>query len=406
MRKEVLAVGCALMVFCGCGKNNAAQHYESGWAAMEKKDYTTAVNEFQQVIDQNSRLAESYRAEGIAYYSEKAYPEAIAAFSRSLNNMDDPDKEFKKDVQFYLAQARMDYGEVDKAGFCGFWIHERLTALGIDNIVVNPADVPTKSSEKLRKSDAVDSGKLARGLRANELKGIYTPDSVSLEMRSLIRLKNSITKDTTRQKNRIKSQLRYLGIGIPQEFLEPFSNWSKRFFAWLKEVETLTPSGRQALDIQIRHWEELRRQKLEMTRALRTLAKTDRFREPLRLIMSIPGFGQATGMAFLSEICDITRFRNAEQLAAYIGMIPMCHSSGEKDGTGDITLRKHAVMRCNLIEAAWVAVRQDPAMNLFFTEQCKRMPKSKAIVKVARKLVNRLYFVLKHQTEYVNSVVS
>ena len=58
MRKEVLAVGCALMVFCGCGKNNAAQHYESGWAAMGKKDYTTAVNEFQQVIDQNSRLAE------------------------------------------------------------------------------------------------------------------------------------------------------------------------------------------------------------------------------------------------------------------------------------------------------------------------------------------------------------
>ena len=68
-----------------------------------------------------------------------------------------------------------------EAGFCGFWIHERLTALGIDNIVVNPADVPTKSSEKLRKSDAVDSGKLARSLRANELKGIYTPDSVSLK---------------------------------------------------------------------------------------------------------------------------------------------------------------------------------------------------------------------------------
>ena len=112
-----------------------------------------------------------------------------------------------------------EYHSVYEAGFCGFWIHERLTALGIDNIVVNPADVPTKSSEKLRKTDTVDSGKLARSLRANELKGIYTPDSVSLEMRSLIRLKNSITKDTTRQKNRLKSQLRYLGIEIPQEFL-------------------------------------------------------------------------------------------------------------------------------------------------------------------------------------------
>ncbi len=68
-----------------------------------------------------------------------------------------------------------EYHSVYEAGFCGFWIHERLTALGIDNIVVNPADVPTKSSEKLRKTDTVDSGKLARSLRANELKGIYTP---------------------------------------------------------------------------------------------------------------------------------------------------------------------------------------------------------------------------------------
>lgn len=298
------------------------------------------------------------------------------------------------------------YHSVYEAGFCGFWIHERLTMLGIDNIVVNPADVPTKSSEKLRKTDAVDSNKLARSLRARELKGIYTPDSVSLEMRSLIRLKNSITKDMTRQKNRIKSQLRYLGIDIPKEYVEPHSCWSKRFIAWLKEAQTLTPSGRQALDIQIRHLEELRRQKLEMTRALRALSRTNQFCEPLRLIMTVPGIGQTTGMVFLSEICDISRFRNAEQLAAYIGMIPMCHSSGEKDGTGDITVRKHAAMRCNLIEAAWVAIRQDPAMNLVYTENCKRMPASKAIVKVARKLVNRLFFVLKYRTEYVNGIVS
>ena len=61
MRKEVLAIGCALMMLCGCGNNSAAQHYESGWAALEKKDYSTAEQEFQQVIDLDSRLAESYR---------------------------------------------------------------------------------------------------------------------------------------------------------------------------------------------------------------------------------------------------------------------------------------------------------------------------------------------------------
>lgn len=271
--------------------------------------------------------------------------------------------------------------------------------------MVNPADVPTKSSEKLRKTDTVDSGKLARSLRANELKGIYTPDSVSLEMRSLIRLKNSITKDTTRQKNRLKSQLRYLGIEIPQEFLTPFPTGRSAFrlVEGDRDAHPERPSGpRHSYPASGRVTPSETGDDTGFT----DIGQDGSIPRTLRLIMSVPGFGQATGMAFLSEICDITRFRNAEQLAAYIGMIPMCHSSGEKDGTGDITIRKHAVMRCNLIEAAWVAVRQDPAMNLFYTEQCKRMPKSKAIVKVARKLVNRLFFVLKHQTEYVNSIVS
>lgn len=176
-------------------------------------------------------------------YSQDASPEAL----HKTLTMSYPDAE---------------YYSVYEAGFCGFWIHDRLTELGIHNIVVNPADVPTMSSEKLRKTDAVDSKKLAVCLRAKQLRGIYTPDAEALEIRSLIRLKNSITKDTTRQKNRIKSQLRYLGIDIPKEYLEPHSNWSKRFIAWLKDVQLKTTSGRQTLDLQIRQLEDLRRQKL------------------------------------------------------------------------------------------------------------------------------------------------
>lgn len=80
--------------------------------------------------------------------------------------------------------------------------------------------LPFTTGEKLRKTDAIDSGKLAGSLRAGELKGIYVPDKVSLEIRSLIRLRDSVTKDQTRQKNRIKSHLRYLGIEIPREYCE------------------------------------------------------------------------------------------------------------------------------------------------------------------------------------------
>ena len=297
-----------------------------------------------------------------------------------------------------------DYHSVYEAGFCGFWIHERLTALGIDNMVVNPADVPTTSDEKIRKTDAVDSAKLARSLRAKELKGIYTPDSTSLEIRSLIRLRSTITKDITRQKNRIKSHLRFLGYEIPAEMCNKY--WPKRFILWLRELDMKTQSGRQSLDFMLDLLENLRKEKLQMTRALRALSRTEQYEKPLELMMSVPGIGQQVGMALLAEIVDIKRFKDAGHLAKYVGLVPMCHDSGDHQGIGDITIRKHSFLRTLIVESSWIAIRQDPAMTLAFEGYCKRMKPSEAIIKIARKLVNRVYFVMKWQTPYVDNVVS
>lgn len=297
-----------------------------------------------------------------------------------------------------------DYHSVYEAGFCGFWIHERLTALGIDNMVVNPADVPATVDEKIRKTDAVDSAKLARSLRAKELKGIYTPDSTSLEIRSLIRLKSTITKDVTRQKNRIKAHLRFLGYEIPEDMCSKY--WPKRFVVWLRELDMKTQSGRQSLDFMLDLLENLRTEKLQMTRALRALSRTEQYEKPLELMMSVPGVGQQVAMALLAEIVDIKRFKDAGQLAKYVGLVPMCHDSGDHQGIGDITIRKHSFLRTLIVEASWIAIRQDPAMTLAFEGYCKRMKPSEAIIKIARKLVNRIYFVMKWHKPYVNSVVS
>lgn len=201
-----------------------------------------------------------------------------------------------------------EYKSVYKAGYCGFWIHERLMELGIDSIAVNPADVTTTTGEKLRKTDAIDSGKLTRSLRAGELKGIYVPDKISLEIRSLIRLRDSVTKDQTRQKNRIKSHLRYLGIEIPQEYCERGRCWNKSFVTWLRSVESACEYGKQTLDQLICQYEDLRKRRLEMIRLLRRLSRTERFSEPLGWLMSVPGIGQLPGMTFMSEIDDISRF--------------------------------------------------------------------------------------------------
>jgi hypothetical protein len=61
------------------------------------------------------------------------------------------------------------YHTVYEAGFSGFWTHYKLKGMGINNIIINPADVPTTQKEQLQKDDPTDSRKLARSLRSGEL---------------------------------------------------------------------------------------------------------------------------------------------------------------------------------------------------------------------------------------------
>lgn len=159
------------------------------------------------------------------------------------------------------------------------------------------------------------------------------------------------------------------------------------------------------MDLHIDQFVRLREMLLQETRAIRTISRSAPFAEPLRLIQTVPGIGITTGITLLLEIDDIGRFKSANQLASYIGLIPMCHSSGEKEGVGDITIRKHAMLRCYLVEASWIAIRKDPTMTMAYNEYRKRMNAQKAIIKIARRLINRIYFVLKRKKEYVSCVV-
>ena len=297
------------------------------------------------------------------------------------------------------------YHSVYEAGFSGFWAHDELMELGINNIVVNPADVPTMMKEKLQKTDAIDCAKLARGLRSGDLIGIYVPERDKLELRSLIRLRGQIVKDMTRDKNRIKSFLYFYGIKFPEQFERSGTHWSMRFMQWLKDIELSTSYGRKTLNIYIKKAENQRGLLLEETKIIKELSRSELLKDGMRLITSVPGIGITSGISFLTEIGDISRFKSADKLASYIGLIPMCHSSGEKESDGEITFRKNATLRWYIIEAAWKAISSDPAMTMAYEGYKKRMLASKAIVKIARRLVNRIYFVLKNKQEYVTCLV-
>ena len=104
------------------------------------------------------------------------------------------------------------YYSVYEAGYCGFWIHDALIEAGIHNIVINPADVPTKDKERKRKNNRVDSRKLARSLRNGDLEAIHVHKRELLEDRFLLRTRRDAAKQQTRYKNKIKGALSFSGF--------------------------------------------------------------------------------------------------------------------------------------------------------------------------------------------------
>lgn len=297
-----------------------------------------------------------------------------------------------------------EYYSAYESGFCGFSIHRELESEGIHNIIVNAADVPTTDKERKQKEDGRDSLKLGKSLRSGDLTGIYIPQTSTIEFRGLVRFRKTTVKEISRNKSRIKSYLHFNGIAIPQELDGASRYWSGRFSQWLSNVKLSTPEGQIVLDKTLENVYHLRVQLLEINRVLRRMVKQGKYAKSLQLLMGIPGIGFVSAVTLLSELEDISRFGNLDRFCSYVGLVPSTYSSGESEGVRGITPRSNNQLRTVIIECAWIAVRQDPALALRFTELCQRMKKNDAIIRIAKKLLSRIRYVMKNETEYVNAV--
>lgn len=294
------------------------------------------------------------------------------------------------------------YHSVYEAGFCGFYIHEELTKLGFDNIVVSAADVPSKGKEKSFRTDAVDSLKLARELSKGSLEGIYIPDKYHQELRSLVRRRKDLSNRQSNIKKKIKSCLMFYGIETPDEF----AYWSGKYINWLKTVRLQYKAGDENLAILL---EELSYTKKLISTTLKSIRREYKSNKEVKktvdLLTTVPGIGFVTAITLYTEIIKISRFRKSDQLPSYIGLVPSVSSSSDKERIRGLTNRYNSYLRNLMIEAAWSALRVDPALTMVYTKLINRMSSQKAIIRIAKKLILRVRHVWQSQTSYCLSVV-
>jgi len=208
-------------------------------------------------------------------------------------------------------------------------------------------------------------------------------------------------KDVTRTKARVRSLLFQFNISVPDRFtLGQARSWSKVYINWLKGLQIEHESLKQTLDNYIRIGELQRKELLSVNKQVRSLSQTGAYRSNYNILISIPGIGFLTAMTFLVQIGDIKRFERLDDLCDYIGLVPMMHGSGDKMHIGKLINRGRKELKIMIIEAAWEAVRLDPTLMARFNELTRRMNKNKAIIRIARKLVSRMRYVLMAQEPY------
>jgi transposase len=271
-----------------------------------------------------------------------------------------------------------------EAGFCGTVNHEQICKLGISNIIVHAADIPTTDKQKKNKTDLHDSRSIAENLERNTLHGIHVLTREQQELRSLFRLREGKVKDVRRAINRLKGFLMYFGIELPNTITQNESI-TRKVLEWLGNLELATEAGTISLK---RHLEELRYQRTQLFQITKMLRQQMQaiHEQACRHLLTVPGIGPITAMGLLAEIADFNRFNDPDQYCSYLGLTPWNDSTGETLKTKGIQPRCNKHLRPLLIEASWMAIRNAPELLAYYGKHAVKNNKH-AIIKVARRLV-------------------
>ena len=264
------------------------------------------------------------------------------------------------------------------------WVAKRVESLGHEVTVVDPRKAKAVITTK-KKTDKLDARNLARMAATGWYTEVHRKSAAARLLRSQLVARRGLVDAQRQQSNRIRGVLRAHGVRLGAV---PSGEFVHRV---VESARCHCPGLLVALEALLDAWLALRQSLARLTRHLKRLVREDRV---CQLLMSVPGVGPLVSCAYVATIDDPQRFSRSPEVAAYLGLVPSVHQSGEVDYRGRITKEGDALLRSLLVEAAHVLltrVRADSALKRWGKRLAKRKGTAKAKVAVARKLAMILH---------------
>jgi transposase len=269
------------------------------------------------------------------------------------------------------------------------WFIDLLQRLGHQVWIGDAAQIRASYVRK-QKTDRRDAGHILRMLLENRFPRLWVPTAEQRDLRQLLIHRHKLVEIRTRVKNGLQH------LALNRGLQKKSSLWSVRGRAYLEELPLAGWSARRREDL-LQLLAELDRQVGELDQAVSRAAEQH---PQAQLLMSQPGVGPITSLAFVLTIGDVSRFEHSGQVASYVGLIPREHSSGGKQRLGAIFKQGNRFLRQLLVEAAQSVARLDDGFRKEYQARCHHKPKAVAKVAAARKLAVRLYWMLKQNLGY------
>ena len=269
------------------------------------------------------------------------------------------------------------------------WFIELVEDLGHAIWIGDAAQIRASYVRK-QKTDKRDAAHILRLVVENRFPRLWTPDREQRDLRQLVLHRHKLVEI----RSRVKNELQHLAMN---------KGMQKKATLW-------SQAGQQRLrELPLKPWAWCRREDLlgllgMLNQQVGTLdqavQKAAEEHAQARLLMTQPGVGPNTALAYVLTLGDVTRFQRGKQVASYLGLIPREESSGGRQKLGAISKQGNRLLRSLLVEAAQIAVRFDPGFRKQYLHRCHQKPKGVAKVAAARRLAVRLYWMLRTQVAY------
>jgi transposase len=273
-------------------------------------------------------------------------------------------------------------------------LHHGLTDLGVPVVCVESRQAyQALKTLATHKTDRNDARGLAQLARTGFFKPVHVKSLPAHAVRALIMARKKLVGQRVTLENQIRGLAVVFGVRLPRGLSPTF----------VEQVIGMS-DGIDGLGGAMRGLLTARDAVLGAIAAIDADMKTlVRASDACRRLMTIPGVGQLTALAFTAAIDEPARFNRSRDLGAYFGLVPRRYQSGEMDYVGSISKVGDRRVRTLLYEAANVMLTRykgELKLKDWALAIARRSTMRKARIALARRLAIIMHAMLRNGTEF------